>query len=113
MAAACLGPGRDGNHAPGQVHAGAAWRACIRLQTPAPGSRGMHSPLLPNAGAPCGTEFRDCAVSTALISRDPDVGSQALASVLEFSKRAPFTKGEDLREKELGEPLLAFVTSRG
>lgn len=46
-------------------------------------------------------------------SQDPDVGSQALVSVLEFSKRAPFTKGEDLREKELGEPLLAFVTSRG
>lgn len=67
MVAAGLGPGLDGNHAPGQVHAGAAWRACIRLQTPAPGSRGMHSPLLPNAGAPCGTEFRDCAASTALI----------------------------------------------
>ena len=46
-------------------------------------------------------------------SRDPDVRSQALTSVLEFSKRAPFTKGEDLREKELGEPLLAFVTSTG
>lgn len=46
-------------------------------------------------------------------SQDPDVGSQALTSVLEFSKRAPVTMAEDLSEKELGEPLLAFVTSRG
>lgn len=34
---------------------------------PAPGARGMHSPLLRNAGAPCGTEFRNCAASTVLI----------------------------------------------
>ena len=163
----------------------------------------MYSPVLPNAGAPCGTEFRDFAASPALFrclgvfSRrgilldgvpgiwaeselgglrvkhkshprgrlfcaknqnrigwdcvcraiakslqttvqradlscpltdawltpqpsglpcpqpGPHVRSQALTSVLEFSKRAPFTTGEDLREKELGEPLLAFVTSKG
>lgn len=32
-----------------------------------------------------------------------------LSSALGFSKRAPFTKEEDLRK--LGEPLIAFVTS--
>lgn len=33
-----------------------------------PGARlpGMYFPLLPNAGAPCGTQFRDFAASTAL-----------------------------------------------
>ena len=46
-------------------------------------------------------------------TRDPAIGSQSLTSVLGFSKLAPFAKGEDPREKELGEPPLAFVTSSG